>query len=165
MKTIDRENAIVTHDSGTPRSQLTRFYRAPVPRSFSRLGKRAPAGFIASHDAGAKVAAPDKLAVAFLVGDAAFGMCAMDLETAVRERIPVPDDCAEQFLDVNVLQADSAGDATIQCRLHVGRLYADRSRFRVLRRAHRPAKRDHPGDSTCSGGDRTGPTRSSRDYV
>ena len=37
---------------------------------------------------GAKVAAPDKLAIAYM-GDAAFGMCAMDLETAVRERIPV----------------------------------------------------------------------------
>jgi len=37
---------------------------------------------------GAKVAAPEKLAVAFM-GDAAFGMCAMDLETAVRERVPV----------------------------------------------------------------------------
>jgi thiamine pyrophosphate-dependent acetolactate synthase large subunit-like protein len=37
---------------------------------------------------GAKLAAPEKLAVAYM-GDAAFGMCGMDLETAVRERIPV----------------------------------------------------------------------------
>ncbi len=37
---------------------------------------------------GAKMAAPEKLAVAFM-GDAAFGMNAMDLETAVRENIPV----------------------------------------------------------------------------
>ena len=37
---------------------------------------------------GAKVARPDKLCINFL-GDTAFGMCGMDLETAVRERIPV----------------------------------------------------------------------------
>jgi acetolactate synthase-1/2/3 large subunit len=37
---------------------------------------------------GAKLAAPDKLAIHFL-GDTALGMCGMDLETAARERIPV----------------------------------------------------------------------------
>ena len=37
---------------------------------------------------GAKLAAPDKLVVNVL-GDAAFGMVGMDVETAVREQIPI----------------------------------------------------------------------------
>ncbi len=37
---------------------------------------------------GAKLAMPEKLAIAYM-GDAAFGMCGMDFETAVRERIPI----------------------------------------------------------------------------
>lgn len=88
MQTIDRANAIVTHDSGTPRSQMTPFYRAPVPRSFLGWGNAHQLGSSLPLIMGAKVAAPSKLAIAFF-GDAAFGMSAMDLETAVRENIPV----------------------------------------------------------------------------
>jgi acetolactate synthase-1/2/3 large subunit len=88
MKTIDRENAIVTHDSGTPRSQLAPFYRAPLPRSYLGWGNAHQLGSSLGLIMGAKVAAPEKLCVAYM-GDAAFGMNAMDLETAVRENIPV----------------------------------------------------------------------------
>ena len=61
-----RRDAIVTHDSGSPRDQLLPFYRA-VPQ-LSRLGQvaRARAGLAI----GAKLAAPDKLCVNFM-GDAA----------------------------------------------------------------------------------------------
>jgi thiamine pyrophosphate-dependent acetolactate synthase large subunit-like protein len=88
MNTIDRSNAVVTHDSGTPRAQLAPFYRAPLPRSYLGWGNAHQLGSSLGLMLGAKVAAPEKLAVAYM-GDAAFGMCAMDLETAVRERIPV----------------------------------------------------------------------------
>ncbi len=86
--TIDRDNAIVTHDSGTPRGQMAVFYRAPRPRSYLGWGNAHQLGSSLGLMLGAKLAAPEKLAVAFM-GDAAFGMCGMDLETAVRERIPV----------------------------------------------------------------------------
>jgi acetolactate synthase I/II/III large subunit len=88
MNTIDRKNAIVTHDSGTPRAQMAPFYRAPLPRSYLGWGNAHQLGSSLGLIMGAKVAAPEKLAVAFR-GDAAFGMCAMDLETAARENIPV----------------------------------------------------------------------------
>ncbi len=88
MQTIDRENAIVTHDSGTPRAQMAPFYRAPLPRSYLGWGNAHQLGSSLGLIMGAKVAAPEKLCIAYM-GDAAFGMCAMDLETAVRERIPV----------------------------------------------------------------------------
>ncbi|HXF33981.1 MAG TPA: thiamine pyrophosphate-requiring protein [Candidatus Acidoferrales bacterium] len=88
MNTIDRKNSIVTHDSGTPRAQMAPFYRAPLPRSYLGWGNAHQLGSSLGLIMGAKLAAPEKLAVAYM-GDAAFGMCAMDLETAVRERIPV----------------------------------------------------------------------------
>ena len=88
MNTIDRANAIVTHDSGTPRAQMAPFYRAPLPRSYLGWGNAHQLGSSLGLIMGAKMAAPDKLCVAFM-GDAAFGMCAMDLETAVRENVPV----------------------------------------------------------------------------
>lgn len=86
--TIDRANSIVTHDSGTPRAQMAPFYRAPLPRSYLGWGNAHQLGSSLGLIMGAKLAAPDKLCVAYM-GDAAFGMCAMDLETAVREKIPV----------------------------------------------------------------------------
>jgi thiamine pyrophosphate-dependent acetolactate synthase large subunit-like protein len=88
MNTIDRANAIVTHDSGTPRAQMAPFYRAPLPHSYLGWGNAHQLGSSLGLILGAKVAAPEKLAIAYM-GDAAFGMCAMDLETAVREHIPV----------------------------------------------------------------------------
>src|SRR6185312_16802048 len=88
MNTIDRKTSIVTHDSGTPRAQMAPFYRAPLPRSYLGWGNAHQLGSSLGLIMGAKLAAPEKLAVAYM-GDAAFGMCAMDLETAVRERIPV----------------------------------------------------------------------------
>jgi acetolactate synthase I/II/III large subunit len=88
MNTIDRDNAIVTHDSGTPRAQLAPFYRAPLPRSYLGWGNAHQLGSSLGLIIGAKLAAPEKLCIAFM-GDAAFGMNAMDLETAVREKLPV----------------------------------------------------------------------------
>jgi thiamine pyrophosphate-dependent acetolactate synthase large subunit-like protein len=88
MNTIDRPNAIVTHDSGTPRAQLATFYRAAGPRSYIGWGNSHQLGSSLGITLGAKLAAPEKLAIAFM-GDAAFGMCGMDFETAVRERIPI----------------------------------------------------------------------------
>jgi thiamine pyrophosphate-dependent acetolactate synthase large subunit-like protein len=88
VNTIDRNNAIVTHDSGTPRAQMAPFYRAPLPRSYLGWGNAHQLGSSLGLIMGAKIAAPEKLAIAYM-GDAAFGMCAMDLETCVRENIPV----------------------------------------------------------------------------
>jgi thiamine pyrophosphate-dependent acetolactate synthase large subunit-like protein len=87
-QTIDRNNAIITHDSGAPRGQLVAFYESLVPRSYIGWGNSHQLGSSLGLIMGAKLAAPNKLAVAYM-GDAAFGMCGMDLETAVREQIPI----------------------------------------------------------------------------
>jgi thiamine pyrophosphate-dependent acetolactate synthase large subunit-like protein len=88
MRTIDPRDAIVTHDSGSPRDQLLPFYRAVSPRSYLGWGKSHALGTGLGLVIGAKLAAPDKLCVNFM-GDAAFGMTGLDFETAVRCGIPI----------------------------------------------------------------------------
>lgn len=86
-RVIDPAGAIVTHDSGSPRDQLLPFYSATRPRGYLGWGKSHQLGTGLGLIIGAKVAAPDKFCVNFM-GDAAFGMTGLDLETAVRAGIP-----------------------------------------------------------------------------
>ncbi len=88
MKTIDPAETIVTHDSGNPRDQLVPLYTAVTPRGYIGWGHSTQLGFSLGAAMGAKIAAPEKL-VANIMGDAAFGMVGMDVETAVREQIPI----------------------------------------------------------------------------
>ncbi len=88
MQTIDARDAIVTHDSGSPREQMTPFYRATAPRSYIGWGKSHALGTGLGLAIGAKLAAPDKFCVN-VMGDAAFGMTGLDFETAVRCGIPI----------------------------------------------------------------------------
>lgn len=88
MHTLDRRRAIVTHDAGYPRDQMTAFYEAVIPRGYIGWGKSTQLGTGLGLAMGAKLAQPDKVAV-HVMGDAAFGMVGMDVETAVRERIPI----------------------------------------------------------------------------
>ena len=88
MRTVDPREAIVTHDSGSPRDQLLPFYRAVSPRGYLGWGKSHALGTGLGLIIGAKLAAPDKFCVNFM-GDAAFGMTGLDFETAVRCGIPI----------------------------------------------------------------------------
>ncbi|MFV0299134.1 MAG: thiamine pyrophosphate-dependent enzyme, partial [Hyphomicrobiaceae bacterium] len=88
MRVVDPKDAIVTHDSGSPRDQILPFYRATRPRGYMGWGKSHQLGTGLGLTIGAKVAAPDKFCVNFM-GDAAFGMTGLDFETAVRAGIPI----------------------------------------------------------------------------
>jgi acetolactate synthase I/II/III large subunit len=88
MRVVDPRDAIVTHDSGSPRDQLLPFYRAVGPRSYLGWGKSHALGTGLGLVIGAKLAAPEKLCVNFM-GDAAFGMTGLDFETAARSGIPM----------------------------------------------------------------------------
>jgi acetolactate synthase-1/2/3 large subunit len=87
MHTIPPEEAIVTHDSGSPRDQIIPFYRSNGPRTYLGWGKSHGLGTGLGLTIGAKLAQPDKVCVNFM-GDAAFGMVGLDFETAVRSNIP-----------------------------------------------------------------------------
>ncbi|MGD9614737.1 MAG: thiamine pyrophosphate-requiring protein [Alphaproteobacteria bacterium] len=88
MRVVPSEDAIVTHDSGSPRDQLLPFYVAKKPRGYLGWGKSHQLGTGLGLAIGAKVGAPDKMCVNFM-GDAAFGMTGLDFETAARSGIPI----------------------------------------------------------------------------
>ena len=86
MQAVDRERSVVTHEAGSPRDQLTPFWETLVPHGYIGWGKTTQLGMSLGLIQGAKLARPDWNAINFM-GDAAIGMTAMDLETAVRNRI------------------------------------------------------------------------------
>src|SRR5438477_339728 len=88
QRVIPSEDAIVTHDSGSPRDQLLPFYVAKKPRGYLGWGKSHQLGTGLGLAIGAKIGAPDKFCVNFM-GDAAFGMTGLDFETAARCGIPI----------------------------------------------------------------------------
>jgi thiamine pyrophosphate-dependent acetolactate synthase large subunit-like protein len=86
--TVDRDNTVITHDAGSPRDQLSPFWKATTPLSYLGWGKTTQLGYGLGLAMGAKLAAPEKLCIN-VWGDAAIGFTGMDFETAVRERIPI----------------------------------------------------------------------------
>ena len=88
MKAVDPRNAIITHDSGYPRDQLVPFWPALTPRSYIGWGKSTQLGYGLGLALGAKMARPDKHVIN-IMGDAAFGMSGLDIETAARSELPI----------------------------------------------------------------------------
>ncbi|MBM3622128.1 MAG: thiamine pyrophosphate-requiring protein [Alphaproteobacteria bacterium] len=88
QKTVDVANTIITHDAGSPRDQLSPFWKSTAPHTYIGWGKTTQLGYGLGLAMGAKLAKPDKLCIN-VWGDAAIGFTGMDFETAVRERIPI----------------------------------------------------------------------------
>lgn len=88
QQTVDVANTIITHDAGSPRDQLSPFWRSTTPLSYLGWGKTTQLGYGLGLAMGAKLAAPEKLCIN-VWGDAAIGFTGMDFETAARERIPI----------------------------------------------------------------------------
>src|SRR5919109_936243 len=88
MRSVDRDNVIITHDSGGPREQLLPFWETTKAGSYMGWGKSTQLGYGLGITIGAKIAEPKKLCVN-VMGDASFGMTGMDIETAARNRIAI----------------------------------------------------------------------------
>ena len=88
MKAVDARETIITHDSGYPREQIVPFWPAVTPRNYIGWGKSTQLGYGLGLALGAKMAAPDKHVIN-IMGDAAFGMAGLDIETASRSEIPI----------------------------------------------------------------------------
>lgn len=88
MHAVDRQRTVVTHDAGHPRDQIVPFYETVVPHGYLGWGKSTQLGTGLGLAMGAALARPDWLSVN-VMGDAAFGMVGLDLETAARCRIPI----------------------------------------------------------------------------
>ena len=85
---LDHDNSIVTHDAGAPRDTIMPFYTATTPNSYIGWGKTTHLGYGIPLMIGSKIANPDKFCMNFM-GDAAFGMSGLDIETAVRAGAPI----------------------------------------------------------------------------
>ena len=87
-KAVDLEETIMTHDAGHPRDQIMPFYPATVKHSYIGWGKSTHLGYGIGLAIGSKIAHPEKFCVNFM-GDAAFGMAGLDIETSVRSGNPI----------------------------------------------------------------------------
>ena len=87
-RVLDKSASVVTHDSGNPRDQTLTTYEATTPRGYIGWGKSTQLGTGLGIALGAKLALPDKTVVN-VMGDLAFGTVGMEVETAVRERLPI----------------------------------------------------------------------------
>lgn len=85
---LDKSNSIVTHDAGAPRDSIIPFYTATTPGGYIGWGKTTHLGFGIPLMIGAKMANPDKFCLN-LMGDGAYGMSSMDIETSVRGGVPI----------------------------------------------------------------------------
>ncbi len=87
-QTLDRENSIVTHDAGATRDSMVPFYTATAPHSYVGWGRTTHLGFGIPLMIGAKLAHPDRFCLN-VMGDGAFGMSGLDIETVVRAGVPI----------------------------------------------------------------------------
>ena len=85
---VDKDEVVITHDAGSPRDQLTPFWKSTTPLSYLGWGKSTQLGYGLGLAMGAKLARPEALCIN-VWGDAAIGFTGMDFETAVRERLPI----------------------------------------------------------------------------
>jgi acetolactate synthase-1/2/3 large subunit len=88
MHAVDLDHTIVSHESGSAREYMTPFWEARAPRSFIGWGKSTQLGYSLGLAMGAKMAAPEKLVIN-VMGDMAFSTVGIDIETAVRNNIPI----------------------------------------------------------------------------
>lgn len=86
QRALAGREVIATHDAGNPRDQMSPFWTARTPNSYIGWGRSTHLGYSLPLALGAKLARPEATVV-HVLGDAAFGQCAMDLETGVRNRI------------------------------------------------------------------------------
>jgi thiamine pyrophosphate-dependent acetolactate synthase large subunit-like protein len=110
LHTVDVRNTVITHDAGSPRDQLVPFWVSEEPLTYIGWGKTTQLGYGLGLAMGAKLACPDKLCVN-VWGDAAIGFTGMDLETAVRERIPILSVLFNNFsmaMELHIMRAATA---------------------------------------------------------
>ena len=87
-RNLDRENSTITHDAGAPRDMILPFYTATTPHSYIGWGKSTHLGYGIPLMIGAKLAEPGRFCLNFM-GDGAFGMSGLDIETSVRAGAPI----------------------------------------------------------------------------
>ena len=88
MKTLDRENSFLTHDSGNTRDQTSTIYEAIIPHGYMGWGNVSTLGFGLAAAMAAKLAYPERQCVN-ITGDAGVGYMLGNMEPLVRYEIGV----------------------------------------------------------------------------
>lgn len=88
MRVLDPHNSFLTHESGNTRDQLSTIYTTLIPRGFLGWGNVSSLGFSLGAVVAAKLAHPERYAVA-VTGEAGLGYMMGNLEVPVRENLPV----------------------------------------------------------------------------
>ncbi|MFC1935770.1 thiamine pyrophosphate-dependent enzyme [Chloroflexota bacterium] len=88
MKTIDRNNSFLTHDSGNTRDQITTVYDSVIPRGFLGWGNVSTLGFGLAAAMAAKLAYPERQCVN-ITGEAGVGYMMGNFEPLVRNKVGV----------------------------------------------------------------------------
>jgi thiamine pyrophosphate-dependent acetolactate synthase large subunit-like protein len=88
MNVLDPRKSFVTHESGNTRDQLSTVYDTLIPRGFLGWGNISSLGFSLGAVVAAKLAHPDRYAVA-VTGEAGLGYMLGNLEVPVRQKLPV----------------------------------------------------------------------------
>jgi thiamine pyrophosphate-dependent acetolactate synthase large subunit-like protein len=117
---LDHDNSSVTHDAGAPRDQIVPFYTATTPHSYIGWGKTTHLGFSIPLMIGAKMAMPDRFCLN-MMGDGAFGMSGLDIETSARAGIPI----TTVLLNNGIMATYPGGFPTAQERFGVSHMQGD----------------------------------------
>ena len=88
-RTVDLANTIITHDAGSPRDQLSPFWVSTEPLSYLGWGKTHPASATGSGSQWERSSRPPRSSASTCGGTRQSACTGMDVETAVRERIPI----------------------------------------------------------------------------
>ena len=88
MQVLDPRKSLVTHESGNTRDQLSTVYDTLIPRGFLGWGNISSLGFSLGAVIAAKLAHPDRYAVA-VTGEAGLSYMMGNLEAPVREKLPI----------------------------------------------------------------------------
>ena len=88
MHVLDPQKSFLTHESGNTRDQLSTVYTTLIPRGFLGWGNVSSLGFSLGAVVAAKLAHPDRHAVA-VTGEAGLGYMMGNLEVPIRENLPV----------------------------------------------------------------------------
>ncbi len=88
MGRVAPDEVILTHDSGSPREHLIPFWDSRTPGSYIGWGKTTQLGHSLGLVMGASLAQKGKACIS-VMGDAAFCMTGLDLDTAVKNHIPI----------------------------------------------------------------------------
>jgi acetolactate synthase-1/2/3 large subunit len=138
------------------------FWSSPIPHGYVGWGKSTQLGSSLGLMIGAKLARPDHLCVA-VMGEAAFGMIGMDLETAARHRLPIlvvllrnglmggysrHHPVATERFAIDRLTGDYAGVARA-LGAHAERVEAPRDLIPAFRRAIAATRDGHPALVEC----------------